>query len=135
MDPSTVFTQQKIFDVSKLTDEEIGQLEYILLSPAYERVFKPYLYRMQKSIEHMMLDRSQRRKEEFPDDFLAGEAVGIAGLLAFFDSLAEQINMARVAAVQQATPDEQYTLLRAQGLIKHSGQAVNAAELAAAEDY
>jgi hypothetical protein len=124
-----------LFDASKLTDEEIGHLEWVLNSPSYERVFRLYLKKMIESVQTYMLDRSEDRKKLYPDDFLAGQAAGLIGLLRFLDGLRDHTNMARVDRAQQATPNEAYEKLRALGAIRHSGQAVNPEDLEIAEDF
>lgn len=129
MDPNN------LFDIGKLNDNELGQLEFIVHSPAWEGLFKPYLKAMIRSIEKMMKDRSEARKSLYNDDFLAGQCTALEGFLAFCDGIIENVNLARMAAVQQLTPDQEYQSLRTLGLIRHSGQATRADELTPAEDF
>jgi len=129
VDPKDVFT------IEGLSEDELGQLEFVLLSPSYERVFKPYLTRMAKQTQDLMLDRTEERKQRYPDDLLAGQVVGLKGLIAFLDSLVLQINMSRVVAAQEHTPEQEYEKLRGWGFIRHSGQAVDPEDVKAAEDF
>lgn len=126
---------KEVFSVEKLSEDELGQLEFVLLSPSYERVFKPWLLGMAKSTQELMLDRTEERKQRYPDDLLAGQTVALKSLVAFLDSLVLQINMSRVVASQDHTPEQEYEKMRALGWIRHSGQAQDPEDLKAAEDF
>lgn len=123
----------QLFDQSKLTEEEVGNFEFILNSPSYLRLFRPYLIKMRDSIQHLMLDRSEDRKKAYPDDFLAGEAAALIGFITFLDGLRSNTNLERMSKAVQMTTDQMYEDLRKRGLIKHSGQSIDARDLA--EDY
>ncbi len=124
-----------LFDVSNLTEEELGHLEWVLNSPSYERVFRPYIMKMRESAQMMMLDRSEDRKKQYPDDFLAGQAAALMGFLKFLDGIRDHTNSQRVEAALQSTPDDAYERLKGLGAIRHSGQAVSPEDVAIAEDY
>lgn len=124
-----------LFDVANLTEQEIGEFEWVVNSPSYQRVFRPYLLKMRNSVQTMMLDRSEDRKKAYPDDFLAGQAAALIGFLSFLDGLKEHTNMERMHKSVQLSHEEMYADLRAKGVITHSGQAISAEDLAAAEDY
>lgn len=112
-----------LFDLSRLNDDELGQLEFVVNSPAWEGVFKPYLRQMIRSLEMMMKDRSQERKDKYNDDFLAGQCSALEGFVAFCDGIVQNTNMARMAEAQKMTPEQEYERLRVLGLVRHSGQA------------
>jgi hypothetical protein len=126
---------ENLFDLSRLNEEELGQLEYWLLSPAWEGYGKLYLKSIIKSVERLMKDRSEDRKKRYNDDFLAGQCTALEGFIAFCDGLVQNLSMARVAEVQKMTPNEEYDRLRTLGFVRHSGQVVRAEELDPAEDY
>lgn len=124
-----------LFDLSALNEEEIGQLEYLLLSPAWEGYLKRYLLAMVRSIERLMKDRSDARKASYNDDFLAGQCTALEGFITFCDSVVNNVNLARVAETQKMTSDEEYQKLRALGFVRHSGQTQKAEDLVPFEEY
>lgn len=126
---------ENLFDLSRLNEEEIGQLEFWLLSPAWEGYGKLYLKWIVKSLERLMKDRSEERKKRYNDDFLAGQCTALEGFIAFCDGLVQNLQMARVADVQKMTPNQEYEQLRALGFVRHSGQVVQAADLNVTEDF
>jgi hypothetical protein len=67
----------------------------------------------------MMLDRSQKRKDEYPDEFLVGGIVMIDGLLKFFALILAEVNQERVQdAMATMTPDRFYEEQRRRGAVK-----------------
>lgn len=127
-----------LFDLSKLNEEELGQLEFWLLSPAWEGYGKLYLKSIIKSLERLMKDRSEERKKRYNDDFLAGQCTALEGFIAFCDGIVQNLSMARVAEAQKMTPDQEYDRLRALGFVRHSGQVTRAEDLTPvdpAEDF
>jgi hypothetical protein len=124
-----------LFDVTKLNDDELGQLEFVLNSPAWEGWFKPYLVRVIRSIERLMKDRSEERKKTYNDDFLAGQCTALEGFVAFCDGVAQNTSMARMGEVQKMTPDQEYQRLRTIGLVRHSGQVVRPEDLIPFEEF
>lgn len=130
MDPNN------LFDLSKLNDDELGQLEFLLLSPAWQGFLMQYLALTIRGIEKMMKDRTKERKERYNDDFLAGQCVALESFVAFCMAASQNISMARVAEAQRLTPEQEYDRLRATGFIRHSGQVQRAEELTPLdEDY
>lgn len=91
---------KKVFDIGELTAHELGCVEFVLNSPAYIDVFKPYLLGMRERLNNMLLDRSSVRKEEYSDDYLAGNIVAITGLLALFEKLIAETRMDRLVESQ-----------------------------------
>lgn len=107
------------FDLRKLSDQDLGCLEYVLNSPAYVTVFKPYLETMRDSMNRLWLDRSQDRKDKYPDDFLAGGIASIDGLLTLFQKILEETNLARMHDAVSGTSEESlYDRKREQGLVQ-----------------
>jgi len=92
---------KKVFNISKLTDHELGCVEFVLNSPAYQDVFKPYLENMRDSLSLALLDRGKVRREEYPDDFLAGGIVAIKGLLELFEHIINETRIERIDNAQQ----------------------------------
>jgi hypothetical protein len=114
---------KKLFDVSTLSDQEIGMVEFVLNSPAYADYFEPYLLRMRVSLDKLMYDRSLERKNSMPDDFIAGGVAMIDGLTVFFRRLIEETRMERIARAQASeTSTDAYDRLRATGRARGSGQ-------------
>jgi hypothetical protein len=124
-----------LFDVSKLTEQEIGEFEWVVNSPSFLRVFRPYLITMRDSVQTMMLDRSEDRKRMYPDDFLAGEAAALIGFVKFLDGLKANTSMERMHKAVQLSTEQMYADLRNRGVIAHSGQHLSPEDLAAAEDF
>jgi hypothetical protein len=114
-----------LFNISNLDDNEIGHLMWVLNSPSYERVFAPYLRGIRDSANRMLLDRSQERKNKFPDDYLAGIITTVDGLLELFTRLVTETDMERIRESQQEQPDEvEYARAQMAGRIKPAGQVV-----------
>jgi hypothetical protein len=109
----------EIFDVKNLGDHQIGHLMFILNSPSYTDIFRPYLEQQRNSLATFILDPSQNRKDSYPDDFLRGGIVMIDGLLELFTRLIEETDIERVARSQaELTESQQYEKLRQEGHIK-----------------
>lgn len=110
---------RKVFDLRKLTQDELGCVEYVLNSPAYVEVFEPYLRATRDSMQALWLDRSQRRKEDYPDDFLAGGVAAIDGLMTFFATILIETNMDRIHdAMTRKSPDDVYTEKQERGMVQ-----------------
>jgi hypothetical protein len=107
-----------IFDVGQLEDEQIGHLQFVLNSPSYVDVFKPHLQQMRNSMNIRLLDPSETRKNEYPDDFLRGGIVIIDGLLALFERLIHETDMERIARSQITNVDALYEQKRQMGLVR-----------------
>lgn len=125
---------KEIFDLSKMSEQDIGELEFVVNSPAYRKFFRGYMLKMRESAQRLLLDRSQARKDVHPDDGLAYQILFIDGLMAFLDGILDQTNIARMVETQQHTPQDEYEALRERNLIRHSGQTVDAADLQDAID-
>jgi hypothetical protein len=110
-----------VFDVRKLDDFQLGHLQFVLNSPSYMDVFLPYLKNIRESFSIKMLDRTQQRKDLYNDDFLAGGIIVIDGLLTFFNQLLDETDMGRIADSQAITGEQQYELLRQEGIIGSGG--------------
>lgn len=110
---------REFFDLRKLDVQSLGEIEFVLNSPAYEHSFKPYLLGILNQMESLWKDRSQTRKDQYPDEFLAGGAVFGEGLLKFFDLLIHETNMERIhAAMENMSNDTLYDMKRERGLVK-----------------
>jgi len=106
------------FEARKLTEQDLSLIQFVLMSPAYETAFKPYLESVRESMRELWLDRSQKRKDEYPDDFLAGGVASIEGLLKFFAAVTSEADFDRIhEAMGQMTSDRQYELKRQQGKV------------------
>jgi len=100
--------QDELFDVSGLDDHEIGHLEYILNSPSYARVFRPFLERMQMNYTSLALDpRPDVRKRYGGTKYLRAGANNIRNLLEFFDKLVAETQHERAMSIRM-TDEQQY---------------------------
>ena len=111
-----------LFNIAGLDDHQIGHLQWVLNSPSYFDVFKPYLENMRATANQLMLDRSQGRKDNYPDDFLAGQIVAIDGLLTLFEKLLNETDFEKIRASQDTlTEPQEYQRALAEGRIKPAG--------------
>jgi hypothetical protein len=109
---------RELFDLRKLDEQQLGEIEFVLNSPAYEHSFKPYLEGILAQMNHLWKDRSKARSDQYPDDFLAGGVVFGEGLLKFFDLLIHETSMERIhAALEHMTSERQYDERRKRGLV------------------
>lgn len=107
---------KKLFNLQALDEHQIGCLEFLVNSPAYQDVVLPYLRAMRDSANQRLLDPSQERKAEYPDDFLRGNVVALDGLIRFFDRIVAETRFDRIAESQRTlTPAQQYTEGQAAG--------------------
>lgn len=109
---------RQFFDIRKLDDQSLGQIAFVLQSPAYNESFRPYLEGVLRSLDRMWKDRSRARMEEYPDDFLAGGVIFGEGLLKFFEQLISEVSIERIHASMEFTPEEEYDMRRAAGQVK-----------------
>src|SRR5258705_1526266 len=110
---------RKFFDMRKLDAQKLGCVEFVLNSPAYIDTFKPYIESAISSMHRLWLDRSQTRKDEYPDDFLAGGVAFGEGLLKFFEVVIQETKMERIhASMENMTPDLLYAQRQKRGLVK-----------------
>lgn len=106
----------ELFDVQKLDDQQLGMIEYVLMSPAYADAFEPYLLSIRATLSQRLLDPSKSRVEEHPDDFLRGGIVAVDGLLKFFKLIIAQTQMERVdRAMSPKSPEQEYDAERQRG--------------------
>jgi hypothetical protein len=114
-----MYDLEKIFDLRKIGDHEIGHLQWVLNSPSYDSCFKPYLVRMRHSLAAELLNPSGGRKDQYPDDFLRGGIVVIDGLLSLFEKLIIETEAERIARLTDPkTPAEEYEEARQAGKIR-----------------
>jgi hypothetical protein len=110
---------REFFDPRKLTEQQLGQIEFVLTSPAYAESFKPYIEGILLTMNSMWRDRSAQRKAQYPDDFLAGGACFGEGLLKFFNLLIAETSFERIhAAMENVTNDDLYDIRRARGQVQ-----------------
>lgn len=110
---------QGVFDIRTLEDHQLGHLMFVLNSPSYLDVFEPYLRNIRESLNKKLLDPSQFRKDELPDDFIRGGISTLDGLLTLFDQLIQETEIERIARTQVEKSDEEsYQDLRHEGKIK-----------------
>lgn len=127
------------FSIQSLSEHQLGCVEFVLNSPAYVEVFKPYLEEARNVKAHMMLDRSTARKEQYPDDYLAGGICTIDDLLVFFGRVLDETRMERVHEAQgTTTPAVEYHRLQQNGGLSPvlgANQQTEATEYSAEIDY
>lgn len=111
--------EKKKFDLHKMDEQQLACVEFVLTSPAYQDTFEPYLRGIRNGFNQLMLDRSQKRKDEYNDDFLAGGITAIDGLLSYFQFLIQETNMERIhGAMENMAPEDHYEVLRQRGDVK-----------------
>ena len=109
---------RQFFEARSLTEQELGLIEFVVMSPAFEIAFKPYLEGVRDNMQTLWKDRSARRKEEYPDDFLAGATCVIDDMFKFFTAVLADANFDRVHdSMSHMTSDKQYELKRQKGQI------------------
>jgi hypothetical protein len=94
-----------LFDVSKIDDHQLGHIEWVLTSPSYMDVFRPFLLRAKESAIELLLDHSEGRRREWSDDALIERANSIRELLTFFDKLVEEAQQERIIRAQSERQD------------------------------
>jgi hypothetical protein len=109
---------RRFFDARTLTEQDLSMIQFVLMSPAYEIAFKPYLENVRESMRELWLDRSKKRQDEYNDDFLAGGVATIEGLLKFFTAVCSEANFERMhEAMAGMVPERQYELKRQAGKV------------------
>lgn len=110
---------RELLDLRALTDEQRGNMEFVLNSPAYADYFKPFMEGILSQMNQLWKDRSQKRKDQYPDEFLAGAVVFGEGLLKVFEMVISETNMERVhAAMENMTPELLYDMKRQRGQVR-----------------
>lgn len=100
---------REFFDPRKLSPGTLGQMEFVLNSPAYEDAFKPYLKGVARGMEHLCRDRSQTRKDKYSDDFLYGGVCAVEGLLTFFQLMIEETDFDHIhESMASMSSEKQY---------------------------
>lgn len=109
----------EFFDIRKLDEQQRGSIEFVLNSPAYGDYFKPYLLGVLAMMNKQWKDRSQARKDAYPDDFLAGGVIFGEKLLQFFEIIIQDTNIDRIHdAMSNMTNDMIYDMKRHRGEVK-----------------
>src|SRR5881394_3520274 len=104
---------RKFFEARNLTQQELGLIEFVVMSPAFEIAFKPYLEGVRDNMQTLWKDRSQRRKDEYSDDFLAGATCVIDDMFKFFTAVLADADFDRIhETMSHMTSDKQYELRR-----------------------
>jgi hypothetical protein len=113
------------FSVTNLTDHQKGHLEFIMNSPSYADIFKPYLLERRDILLKMLLHPAETRKDALPDDYLRGAIHTIDNLLSFFDKLIAETQIARMGkSIKDLPSDAQYAALAAKGAVGPHGRPV-----------
>ncbi len=108
----------EVFDVRSLDDYQLGHLQFVLNSPSYADIFAPYIRKVRNSMNAMLLDPSQERKDRYSNDFLTGGIIFADGLLKLFEKLIEETTIDNLVESQAQTPEQQYETLRQAGKIR-----------------
>jgi hypothetical protein len=110
---------KEFFDPRRFTEQQLGNMEFVLNSPAYEEQFKPYIEGVLNTLNTIWKDRSRERQDKYPDEFLAGGATFGEGLLKFFEQIIRETNMERVhSSMANMTNDMLYEVRRQRGDMK-----------------
>jgi hypothetical protein len=111
---------RELFDLRRLDERQLGEIEFVLNSPAYDHSFKPYMLSIIRSMEQYWKDRSRERQDRYPDEFLAGGCAFGEGLLKFFTLLIHETSMERVhaAMMESMSNDQLYDARRDAGEVQ-----------------
>ena len=112
-------TFEEFFTLDSFDEQKIGEMEFILNSPAYNDTWKPYMLGVLAAFQKMWKDRSRERQDKYPDEYLAGGATFGEGLIEFFDRIITETHHERaMAAMAKMSYDDVYNQKRHQGLVK-----------------
>lgn len=93
----------KPFDISNLDDHELGHLEYILNSPSWLRVFRPFIERCHNQFITYLLDPRKDKKVD-EKDLIAGARM-TRDMLEFFDKVIRETNHERAMQARISLED------------------------------
>ena len=89
---------RKLFEFS-LDTQDVEYIRFLVWSEAWQKFFQPMLQNMERQATGMLLDPSENRKRERPDDSLRGAIITIRAILNFphqilaeADADAEEVN-------------------------------------------
>ena len=109
----------EFFTLASFDEQKIGEMEFILNSPAYNDTWKPYMLGVLAAFQKMWKDRSRERQDKYPDEYLAGGATFGEGLIEFFDRIITETHHERaMASMAKMSFDDIYNQKRRQGLVK-----------------
>jgi hypothetical protein len=98
--------QTPVFDISNLDEHEIGHVEFILASPSWERVFRPFIERCHNQFIDYLLD-PRKDKKVGNEDLIAGARM-TRQFLEFFDKVISELQHERAqraaSMVTRTTP-------------------------------
>lgn len=110
---------RRLFDPGKLSEHELGCVAFVLNSPAYIDVFEPYLLSIKNEMQMSWKDRSQTRKDNMPDDYIAGNVAAIDGLLTLFKLILQQTDIDRIhTSMEEMTSPVLYERARQSGAMQ-----------------
>ena len=129
----------EFFTLATFDEQKLGEMEWVLNSPAYLHTWKPYMLGILRSLQKMWKDRTRARQEKYPDEFLAGGTVFGEGLIEFFDKIIEETHHERaMKAMANMSNDDHYETLQQHGGVKPivgMDQDATPAPYDPAEDY
>jgi hypothetical protein len=95
-----------VFDINKLSAEELGHMEYIVNSPSWERVFRPFFIRARDTYTELLLHRDPKvRIAHGGSPSLRAAANNMSLVVTFFDKIIEETQHERAIAAASGTPD------------------------------
>lgn len=90
------------FDVSELSEEDLGHFEFMVNGPSWHMVLKPYYEKVEKMYMHLLLEPDPDvRKKYGGDDYLRVGANNIRKTLEFFERILAETNHERVMQIKQ----------------------------------
>ena len=130
---------KEFFTTEDLTEQKLGEIEFVLNSPAYGHTFKPFMLGILNAINKLWKDRSAERKAKYNDDYLAGGHDFGEGLIQFFERIINETHDERVMkSLGNMTNDDLYEYFRERGYIKPvvgANQQAEPAPYDPAEDF
>lgn len=110
---------KEVFDKSTLNEYEIGHLEYIVNSPSYETVFKPFIQNCIEMYKKLILEPNPARRQEWGGTtYLRCGANNFTKFLEFLDNILVETQHDRAIQARLEVPDEEtYKQAAAMGLL------------------
>lgn len=108
---------KQLFNTNLMDEQELGQIEYILTHPAYERYFRPYMQHMHDSMIVQWKLPQHARSHAASDEELRQGARFIEGLMRYFDEIIKHAQVERVLRSQDLVPSDPHQYARETGLV------------------
>lgn len=106
-----------LFDAADLTDHELGNVEFVMNSPAWSDFFDPYLRAIREGAIAHLIHPDARTRDAQSDDTLRGVISTIDGFLAFSNRIINETSFERIARYREQSNEDRYNSKVADGTI------------------